>query len=89
MAFKIFSRVVISLGVVLVVVVILEFMLLTLCVKEQEIPAKDANVVKATQGSIAAANTVNGFVKLVDENSPLSKESKTATKQIKHRVNKR
>jgi len=89
MAFKIFSRVVISLGVVLVVVVIVEFMLLTLYVKEQEIPAKDANVVKATQGSIAAANTVNGFVKLVEETSLLSKESKAATKQIKHRVTKR
>lgn len=49
MGLKFFSRVAIALAIVLIAVVILEFMLLTLYVKEQE-----GDVIKATQEPIVA-----------------------------------
>lgn len=49
MGLKFFSRVAIALAIVLIAVVILEFMLLTLYVKEQE-----GGVIKATQEPIVA-----------------------------------
>ena len=85
MGFRIFSKIVIALGVVLVAVVILEFMLLTLYVKEQ-----DVDVVKATLGAIVAASrNYEGLVKFVNrENSenftPSRKESKAEREQFKH-----
>lgn len=88
MGFRIFSKIVIILGVVLVLVVIVEFMLLSLYVKEQ-----DADVVKSTQLSIPAAGKPVGLFKPVRENSknftPSKKESNIAKYQEKSEDAKR
>lgn len=79
MGFRIFSKIVIALGVVLVVVVLLEFVLLTFYVKET-----DADVPKTK---------INGVINLVTKDSrkiinPTSK-TKTEMKQVKHEETKR
>lgn len=85
MGFRIFSKIVITLGIVLVLVVFLEFLLLTLYEKEKD----TNNVVKAAQES--AGETKNDgleFIKLVRENSKnvisSRKESSTEKYQIKN-----
>ena len=86
MGFRIFSKIVIILGVVLVLVVIVEFMLLSLY-------EQDADVVKSTQLSFPAAGKLDGLFKRVKENSknftPSKKESNTAKYQVKSEDAKR
>ena len=89
MGFRIFSKIVILLGVVLVLVVIVEFMLLSLYVKEQ-----DAAVVKSTQRSMShGVGKLDGLIKPVRENSndftPAKKESNTGKYQVKSEDTKR
>lgn len=79
MGFRIFSKIVIALGVVLVVVVLLEFVLLTFYVKET-----DADFPKTK---------INGVINLVTKDSgkiynPTSK-TQTEMKQVKHEETKR
>ena len=85
MGFRIFSKIVITFGVVLVLVVFLEFMLLTLYEKEKD----TNNVVKAAQESAGEADDDGlELIKLVRENSenviPSRKESSTEKYQIRN-----
>lgn len=77
MGLKFFCRVAIALAIVLIAVVILEFMLLTLYVKEQE-----GNVLKATQEPIVAG--IRGLEVATENNNFASsaKESHSKKKEV-------
>ena len=77
MGLKFFCRVAIALAIVLIAVVILEFMLLTLYVKEQE-----GDVLKATQEPIVAG--IRGLEIATENNNFASsaKESHSKKKEV-------
>lgn len=77
MGLKFFCRVAIALAMVLIAVVILEFMLLTLYVKEQE-----GDVLKATQEPIVAG--IRGLEVATENNNFASsaKESHSKKKEV-------
>lgn len=77
MGLKFFCRVAIALAIVLIAVVILEFMLLTLYVKEQE-----GDVLKATQEPIVAG--IRGLEVATENNNFASsaKESHSKKKEV-------
>ena len=77
MGLKFFSRVAIALAIVLIAVVILEFMLLTLYVKEQE-----GDVTKATQEPIVAG--IRGLEVATENNNFASsaKESNSKKEEV-------
>ena len=77
MGLKFFCRVAIALAIVLIAVVILEFMLLTLYVKEQE-----GDVIKATQEPIVAG--IRGLEVATENNNFASsaKESHSKKKEV-------
>ena len=77
MGLKFFSRVAIALAIILIAVVILEFMLLTLYVKEQE-----EDVLKATQEPIVAG--IRGLEVATENNNFASstKESHSKKKEV-------
>ena len=79
MGLKFFCRVAIALAIVLIAVVILEFMLLTLYVKEQE---GDLDVLKATQEPIVAG--IRGLEVATENNNFASsaKESHSKKKEV-------
>lgn len=74
MGLKFFSRVVIALAIVLIAVVILEFMLLTLYVKEQE-----GDVIKARQEPIVAG--IRGLEVATENNNFASSAKKSNSKK--------
>lgn len=77
MGLKFFCRVAIALAIVLIAVVVLEFMLLTLYVKEQE-----GDVLKATQEPIVAG--IRGLEVATENNNFASsaKESHSKKKEV-------
>lgn len=77
MGLKFFCRVAIALAIVLIAVVILEFMLLTLYVKEQE-----GDVIKATQEPIVAG--IRGLEVATENNNFASsaKESNSKKEEV-------
>lgn len=77
MGLKFFCRVAIALAIVLIAVVVLEFMLLTLYVKEQE-----GDVIKATQEPIVAG--IRGLEVATENNNFASsaKESHSKKKEV-------
>lgn len=83
MGLKFFSRVAIALAIVLIAVVILEFMLLTLYVKEQEgDPYREGDVIKATQEPIVAG--IRGLEVATENNNFTSsaKESNSKKEEV-------
>lgn len=85
MGFKLFSKIAVALGVVLVIVVLLEFLLLTFYVKES-----DSDFPKAVESASRFDRIINHVTKDSGNISTSSnKESKPEREQVSYKPTKR